>query len=307
MEEVEQQIINSLSEVRDLVKRYKSISEQIQIEKNKLSHHARHIQKERALCEQQAMFLEDCIGHAPSRVINIYKQKDNYTNITKEEARNNLLSILEQEKLNTTIKMRNQQMNQEIDQMMEKISSQHQLLIKEETLIAKLREKESRDKQRETEQFQALMQKLNEASDEFQVLHNENKKKKNQLLQIENSNNELRKKIDIARADLLKSNESIKQTRNITRELTERRQNSQARSIQITKSERHLNKIRNENANLSKEEIKLNETLGKLSVKFDDKKAFLLRIFTRIEDTEQLIDYKIDDKTMKKHAHSGLK
>ena len=307
MENTEQQIINSLSEIRNLITNYKTISEQIQKEKSKLSHHARHIQKERAISEQQAMFLEDCIGHAPSKVINICRTKDNYKNLTKEEARNNLLTILEQEKLNTTIKMRNQQMNLEIDQMMEKISAQHQLLIKEEALIAKLRDKENRQKQKETEQFQALMQKLNEASDIFQSLHNENKKKKNQLLQMENTNNELRQKIELARADLLKSNESIKQTRNITRELTERRQISQTRSIQITKSERHLNKIRNENANLSKEEIRLNETLGKLSVKFEEKRAFLIRILTRIEDTEQLIDFKINEKDMKKHAHSGIK
>lgn len=299
MEEIERQIIDSLSEVRSLVANYKTINEQIQKEKNKLSHHARHIQKERAICEQEAMFLEDCIGHAPAQVLNFYGQKDDNKALTKEEAHNKLLKIIEKEKLNTAIKMKNKKMNEEIDEMMAKIASQHQLLIKEETMIANLREKENREKQVEKEQFQALMRELNEASDEFQSLHNKNKKKKEHLLKIENSNIELRKQLEISREELLKSNESLKQTRKITRDLTERRQTSQSRSIKITKREKHLNKIRNENVTLSREEIKLSEMLGKLSVKFEDKKAFLLRILTRIEDTEQLIDFKLDEKDKK--------
>lgn len=307
MEEVEQQIINSLSEVRDLVKRYKSISEQIQIEKNKLSHHARHIQKERALCEQQAMFLEDCIGHAPSKIINLYIQKNNDQNLSKEEAKSNLLEIFNQNDLNNTIKIRNIKMNEEIDQMMEKISAQHQLLIKEESIIAELRERGNREKEKENENFQKLMMKLNDASDEFQKLHNINKTKKNQLMQIENSNAELRKKLELSKAELLKSNESLKNTRQITRELTERRQVSQALSIQITKRENQLNHIRSENSKLSREEIKLNELLGKLSVKFENKKAALLRIFARIGNIEQYIDSKIDSNDISRVYPSEIK
>ena len=307
MEETEQKIIESLSEIKSLVNEYKSIKEKIQIDQSQLSNLAKQIQSERSVAEQQAMYLEDCIGHSPADLKHFYSYSNfsvlsrnsmNYRSPheskrkipSKKEAYEKLLGFYQKTKFSSSQEVKNMKMNQEIDEMMLKINSQHQLLLKAEEEIEILRKKEAEAKRVETEQYEKLMKQMNDISDKFQDVRNKNKEKKKQLEKIEESNIELRKNIEKSKGELQQSNELLKEARTNTRELTDRRQFSQIQLKKLRKTEDRLNKIRMENSKLSTEEIQLNNTLGKLTIEFEGKKNQLQQIFSQIASIENSID-----------------
>ncbi|OHT07275.1 enterophilin-2-related protein [Tritrichomonas foetus] len=289
MEVLEQKIIEGLSDIRQLVTDYEAAREKLKHDKSKLSRLANRSQHERASAEQQAMFLEDCLARAPKQLSN-YLNNYSPVEMTKQEARDNLLTVFQQMKYTNSVQIKNRKMNNEIDEMMAKINAQHQLLVKEEATIAELRKHEIDSKQQESEQYERLMKKLNDASDTLQEIRNANKNKKAQLEKIDNSNIELRKKIEKTKEELMQSNEILKNARQETRKLTERRQSTQILSSTLRQNESRLNKIRNENAKLSEEEVRLSDKIGKLSVEYEEKKLKLMRIFSQIEAIEDSLE-----------------
>ena len=297
MKGLEQQIIDCLSDVQNLITDFKSILEKTQQEKKRLSAFSKQMRDERSASEQQAMFLEDCIGHTPISVFQCTQHETNPQNYTKQKARDKLMAVFGQGKLaNSSVQMQNVRKREEINEMISKINFQQQQLFQEEQIVSDLRKQEEYKKQLEIEKIDAVMKQFYEASDVFQELHDSNKEKKRNLLQIQQENKAMMQKIENAKKEMIESNNKLKQTRIFTQKLTKQRQKLQMRSLEIANQEEQLNKLRFENAHLSQNEVVLNEIIGNLTVEYDNKKKKVLSTFYKIEQIEDLLDQTVNKK-----------
>jgi hypothetical protein len=263
-----------ISELRALAAQHEKLQKSIQSARTKLQQMARTQGSQRGVAERNAMLLEDCLNHAPSELKMYYVRS--LQNISVEEARSALLTFLRAEEGGSR---EYQELRGDIDDMMNEIATQQKLLNAEETAISQLRESEMVSRRKEDELYETLMEQVHHLSNQYQLIRRENQVKKRQLTQLRQSNADLRKCVEQTQAEILKGNEQIEYEQEESRKLRGRKQIAQNQQIKIQELESEQQDLNVEKERLLREEMKMEERVNELSVKFGERRDewFLLK------------------------------
>ena len=244
-------------------------------------------QNRRSAAEREAMYLEDCIGHSPSALIQHYTEPMN--DITKESARTELLHNFTSLR-GATSRTRIADLRAEIDRMMRQIEAQHDELTREEAELAKLREGEVAARKREDETYADLIARVHAVSDEFDELRRQNKAKRWQLGKLENANEDLRNCVEQARAAIDRARTAVEVLSGDAKALNERRAKASERLAGLGSVEGEVERLREENARLRETEKRATETLAELEAEVARKRSEVVRVLEEIRRVEVSVD-----------------
>jgi chromosome segregation ATPase len=273
-------------DLSELLAEYKQLETSLHTSKSRLSKLAATQNDQRSSAERCAMFLEDSIGHSPPSLLDFYAIP--FTEDRKPAARESLLRTLAASRSNPQRPTEYIRLRRSIDDMMEQIAAQQKLLNDEELAIAKLREDELDSRQREDQLYEKLMQEVHAISTKYETLHAQNKGKKRSLLNLQNSNSDLRKCIEQERQEIERSNEDLRIVRQQARKLAERRKilHEQVQAIDVEQIE----KGEKEFEGMKREEAELVQNIAELEREIERKQAELSRLVKGIERNEDEID-----------------
>ena len=284
MDDSQDQILQEVQKLQATIAEYEQISKILIKQKEQLSKYATQIQNSRTNNEKNSMFFEDSLAKTPQIIKDYMKNAD--PSIPKDQSFQLLQEI--QQKYRNSLKPRENadKLRQNINEMMIKMTEQQQQLQEEEAIINSLRNQEIALKKENDFQYESIMEKVRQKSDEFQILRKENKAKKLVLIKYQEKSNKIQENISNTQALIDKLCKEINQETTKNSNLQEEFKKLQIQSNSFEEKQKKRIKIQKEIDYLHNEEEELENDLNQLKADYIEKVKAVQNLLSQAESYE---------------------
>lgn len=268
-DQINNKIKDEINKLQNALSEYEECSKIFAKQKRILSKYATQLQNKRIEYERSSMFLEEQFAKMPSYLLKYVKRANPL--ISKKDALFQLQKLSQQYQQIKLNKLESEKVQNNINEMISQMQIQQKQLEKEEEIINNLRSREIQYKKENDAQYNSIMKKLHQKSDQFQSLRQENKAKKIVLLQEQQKAKEIENSLLSKKEYVSKLQSDIKNFKEKNDKLIQEKISLQQQINSFDEKLRFISQVQREIAQKQEEEEELEKEINQMRSEYNKK------------------------------------